>query len=99
MIDKKSLKKLDKQVFKDVILFDMNNPAGRIIGRNVRINVLINNEVVILDNSGNEMLRKPSSSLMLYYHQGWGGINLVVRDETDNYSLTLHYINHVKTDS
>jgi hypothetical protein len=99
MIDKKSLIKLDNQMFKDVVLYDSENPTGKIIGRNVRINIINHSEVVIIDNSGVEMLRKHSSLVTLFYHQGWGGINLVYRDGNDTITLTLHYINPVKTDN
>lgn len=96
MIDKKTLSKLDNQEFRDAILFDAENPSGRIIGRYVRINVDNDRNVIIIDNAGIEMLRKPPSSLTLYYHQGWGGINLVCHDDIDDFTLTMHYISHIK---
>lgn len=97
MIDKKQLKKLNGQMFRDVVLFDADNPSGRIIGRGIRINIVNKKEVVIIDNDGNEMLRKDSSVLSLYFHQGWGGINIVCNENPgDSFTLTLHYIDHIK---
>lgn len=51
--------------------------------------------VVIAD--GKEIFRKPAEDVEIYFHEGWGGLDVIYKDEDGNRTtVILHYVTAVR---
>ena len=95
-MDKKQLALIQGREFRDISLFDEENPTGRIMGRNVRINVNERREIIVVSPEGMEILRAYAPEVKLLIHQGWGGITLICPGEGQDRTWVLHSVLHVR---
>lgn len=92
MIPRKIQKVLCAQVFKDVEIHSSDSPAV-IRGKTASISKVGKDLVIYSD--AKEILRANPKMLDLYFHQGWGGIDIIDRSSEIRTTYTLHHVVNV----
>ena len=93
MISKENLERIADARFVNVSVREKGGVAVN-VGRTGLINVLGNGDVVLMAEN-KEILRKSSRKLALYFHQGYGGVDLVLREGRRETTYTAHFVLHV----
>jgi hypothetical protein len=101
MINKKIYKKLNGNAFINAQLKEPGQPPYN-IGQHAVLNFVGKDHkdpdlTVVIIADGKDVFRHPASEVEIYFHEGWGGLDVVHQDEDGNKTIViLHYVTAVK---